>query len=254
MYRYIRSDIYYDEEGNLDIDFYNDNHGGLPTYRGKLRKNDSQRSGDPYVTSDKLVNGHSVYSVYPFKGPKYVDILLDIKHGKMDPEYYDIWLRYTAEYINYYILRNNKPDVIAVPESSSSLVVDLARKISLISKIDYLPHAFKKNPVEDIVIDLPDDVKADEATLKKAETLLDKVRKNGKFESKLVPKQWLKFFRNIYTNDDDYIDELYNKKVAVIDDSMTSKATMMNIFDVCDYLYETQEAYGITIFKKVGSK
>lgn len=46
---------------------------------------------------------------------------------------------------------------------------------------------------------------------------------------------------------------LEGQKVVVLDDSITSKATMSNIFDVCDYLYDTSEAYGITIFKKTGS-
>lgn len=45
----------------------------------------------------------------------------------------------------------------------------------------------------------------------------------------------LKFFRDIYTNDDDYIDYLEGKRVAIIDDYITSKSTMTNIFDVCDF-------------------
>lgn len=63
----------------------------------------------------------------------------------------------------------------------------------------------------------------------------------------------LKFFRDVYREDETYVDQLEGKRVAVLDDSMTSKSTMMNIFDVCDYLYDTSYAYGVTIFKKTGS-
>ena len=249
MYRYIRSDIFYNKDGELDIDYYNDSHGGIPTKLGK------GNSKTPYATEkDKLLNGHTVYSVYPFKGADYVNIFKDIKKGKMGSELYEEWLEYTARYIWNEILRNNKPDIIAVPESSSPLITDLARYISKMSKILCLPHAFKKNPVKNIIIQVPENTYVSESGIKKAEKVLEQIKQKGVFESKSVPKSLLKLFRNIYTNDDEYVDLLYHAKVAVIDDSMTSKSTMMNIFDVCDYLYETAESYGITIFKKVGSR
>lgn len=256
MYRYIRSDIYYKKDGTLDIDYYNDNHGGIPTKLGKKGKD--RTSGSPYlIEKDKYLNGHIVYSVYPFKGSNYVQIFKDIKQGKMDPELYDEWLEYTARYIFNEIMLKNRPDIIAVPESSSPLALDLAKHISKRSGIAYLPHAFKKNPVEDIIIQLPEDgadSDKSEGRLKIAEKVLEQIKKKGVFESKSVPKKVLKLFRNIYTNDDEYIDLLWHAKVAVVDDSISSKSTMMNIFDVCDYLYETSESYGITLFKKVGSQ
>lgn len=249
MYRYVRSDIYRDENGNLDIDYYNQNHGGLTTRLGK------NNAGEPYLTSnDQLLNGHEVYSVYAFTGDDYVDIFKEIKKGGMDKALYSEWLDYTARYIWENILSKNKPDIIAVPESSSNLVENLAGYISKISRIDYLPHAFKKNPVDDIVLSIPDNVRIPEKSMQKLEQILEKFKKNGRFEAKAVPKRMLKFFRNIYTNDDDYVELLQGKKIAVLDDSMTSKITMANIFDVCDYLYEASESYGVTIFKKTSSR
>lgn len=249
MFRMIRSDIYYDKAGELDIDYYKDNHRGIPIKQGRDAKN------VPYITADKLLNGHKVYSVYSFgKGDDYVGIFKDIKKGSMNRELYDEWINHTAFYINSTIFPvTGRPDIIAVPQSSSNLINDLAKELTRLSGIDYLPNAFIKNPVDEIIIDIPEGVKVSESALKSAEKALDRIRQIGKFEAKAVPKRMLKFFRNIYTDDDGYVDILRGKKLAVLDDSITSKATMMNIFDVCDYLYETAESFGITIFKKTGS-
>lgn len=251
MYRVIRSDIYRTKSGELDVDYYSQNHGGITTHRGKGK--DVVHPGKPYVTDDSFLNGHVVYSVYPFTGDDYVSIFKDIKQGKLDKELYDEWLDYTAEYIWSEILNSNKPDIIAVPQSSSSLVEDLAKQISRMAHIDYIPHAFHKNPVDKITITIPQGIKIPQSTIDAMNKILDRIRQEGRFEAKSVPKRMLKFFRNIYTNDEEYKDELRGKKVAVLDDSMSSKATMANIFDVCDYVYNVASSYGVTIFKKVGS-
>lgn len=250
MKRMIRSDIFYGNDGNLDIDYYQDAHGGISTKRGKGKKE------TPYVAEDKLLNGHKVYSVYAFTGDNYVNIFKDIKKGNMSADLYADWLQYTATYIWAEILSKNKPDVIAVPQSSSRLVEDLAKAIVREAHydIEYLPNAFIKNPVSDITIEDPNGFPLTESVKKSAVKVLEQIRRKGVFESKAVPKRLLKFFRNIYTNDDEYVELLEGKKVAVLDDSMTSKSTMMNIFDVCDYLYDCAESYGVTIFKKSGSR
>lgn len=246
MVRVIRSDIYVNDEGELDVDYMDQSHGGITTRPGKSRsKSNSLFDAEPYVASDTLLNGHIVYSVYPFSGDSHVDIFKKIKRGEMNKSLYYEWLNFTARYIQQAILSKNKPDLIVVPESSSNLIVDLAAEISRNTGLDYLPHAFKKNPVEDITINL----KEGDPAYKSAAIVLQRIKDAGRFEAKNVPKQMLKFFKDIYTVDDDYIDILEGQRVAVLDDSMTSKATMSNIFDVCDYLYETEDAYGITIFK-----
>lgn len=246
MYRMIRSDIYVNDQGELDIDYESQSHGGLSTKVGKAKsKTGSNFDAAPYITSDKILNGHTVYSVYPFSGDNQVDLFKRVKRGEMNPQLYDEWLDYTARYINQAIISKNRPDVIVIPESSSNLVLDLARKVSKYAKIEYLPHAFIKNPVDNITLSISEGDPGYEATMK----VLNKIKQNGFFEAKLVPKRMLKFFRNIYTNDEKYVDMLEGQKVAVIDDSMTSKSTMMNIFDVCDYIYNTADAYGVTIFK-----
>lgn len=251
MYRMIRSDIYVNDEGEIDVDYMSQSHGGLSTKVGRSKsKTGSQFDAAPYITSDKLLNGHTVYSVYPYGGDDQVELFKRIKKGDMDKNLYDEWLDYTARYISQAIIRTNRPDILVIPESSSSLVLDLARKVSKYARIDYLPHAFIKNPVDKITLSISKGDPGYDSTMK----VLDKIRKNGSFEAKLVPKRMLKFFRDIYTNDDKYENMLEGKKVAVIDDSMTSKATMMNIFDVCDYLYGTSDAYGITIFKHSNSQ
>lgn len=243
MYKMIRSDIYRRDDGSLDIDYYNQNHGGISTRRGRNKRN------DPYVTHDALLNGHTVYSVYCFSGDDYVSIFKDIKQGNWNIESYSEWIDFTARYIVEHILRHDMPDILVIPESSSNLVVDLAKSVSKYAKLSYLPHAFIKNPVDKITLNISEDDPGYQSVMK----VLTRIRQNGSFEAKLVPKRMLKFFKDIYTNDDKYANMLEGQKVVVLDDSITSKATMSNIFDVCDYLYGTSEAYGITIFKKTGS-
>ena len=251
MYRMIRSDIYRNDEGELDIDYEQDTHGGITTQRGASK--DRYNPGRPYKSADSLLNGHTVYSVYAFTGDDYVSIFKDIKKGRMDRKLYREWLVYTAEYIYSTVLRKDMPDIIAIPESSSNLVEDLAMTIRAMYNIKYLPFAFHKNPVSKITLEIPQNVKISKDALTSAQKVLDKIKSQGYFEAKLVPKRMLKFFRNIYTNEEDYIDLLEGKKVVVLDDSMTSRATMSNIFDVCDHIYNTAESYGVTIFKKTGS-
>lgn len=248
MYRVIRSDVYRTPSGELDIDYYNQKHGGITTKLGKGKES------TPYITQDSFLNGHAVYSVYPFTGDDYVSIFKDIKKGNLDKELYDEWLDYTARYIYSQVIRTDKPDLIVIPQSSSSLVEDLAKQVSSISHIDYLPNAFQKNPVEDIVIKVPNGMNVPQSAFAAMNKVLDHIKQTGQFEAKLVPKRMLKFFRNIYKGDVKYAELLAGKHVAVFDDSMTSKATMANIFDVCDYVYNTASSYGVTIFKKVGSK
>lgn len=256
MKRVIRSDIFYGQDGNLDVDFYQDQHGGITTVPGKTHRKQDQFANEPYIAQDKLLNGHKVYSVYAFTGDNYVDIFKGLKQGKMEKTIYREWVQYTADYIWGEILSKDRPDIIAVPQSSSSLVEDVAKATVRSSQytIEYLPNAFIKNPVSDITIEDPNGFPLTESVKKSAVKVLEQIRRKGVFESKAVPKRLLKFFRNIYTNDDEYVELLEGKKVAVLDDSMTSKSTMMNIFDVCDYLYDCAESYGVTIFKKSGSR
>ena len=172
----------------------------------------------------------------------------------MDPDLYDEWLDVTSRYVWHQIVKLNRPDIILTPQSSSSLVVDFAEKVSDYANVEFLPHAFIKNPVDDIIIKCPEGVNAPDRALAQAQKVLDYIKQTGKFEAKSVPKQLLKFFRNLYRNDEEYVDLLKGKKVAVIDDSMTSRATMFNIFDVCDYVYEAADSYGITIFKHMSTR
>lgn len=148
MYRMIRSDIYINDDGVVDIDYYSDSHGGISSKLGK------GATGSPYACSDQLLNGHTVYSVYSFTGDNYVEIFKNIKRGNWEISSYYEWLDYTARYIWSNIMMSDRPDVIVVPESSSDLVESLAKYVSKYAKVPYLPHAFIKNPVNKITLSI----------------------------------------------------------------------------------------------------
>lgn len=261
MYRMIRSDIYLGDDGKVYFDKSNDLRGGIQvadrTY-GKLQRDglrDNSKRKDPFKSEDELLNGHTVYSVYPIRNDYHVDIFKRIKSGDMDRLDYNDFVESTASYINSQIIRLNRPDIILTPQSSSRFINDVADAVSKASRIGNLPHAFKKNPVTDILLVFPEESNIPLSTKQACEKILDRIHDQGFFEAKLVPKRMLKFFKNIYTDDEEYEDVLSGLKVAVLDDSMTSRATMANIFDVCDYLYETSpDSYGITVFKHLPEK
>lgn len=253
MFKYIKSDMYYGDDDVLKLDWANDNHGGIPLKQGKNAK------GDPYVTKSTDLGGHEVYSVYPYNGDAHVAIFKGLKKGKIGIDDYRDWLNEVAIYIYDHILRQKGmyPDIIAVPASSSSLVEDVAKEIRKVSSgaIDYLSNAFRKNPVDQIVIDIPDKIaEANPTFVKKAQQSFDKMQASGVFEAKSVYKPALKFYRNIYRGEDSYIDQLEDKVVAVLDDSMSSRMTMMSILDVCDNVYHVKDCYGVTVFKRSGTK
>lgn len=248
MYRYIQSDIYYDND-QLKIDWDRDDHNGITLNKGK------NKHGDPYVAKSQDLGGHQIFSVYPYRGDEHVRIYKGIKHGELSVEDYRDWLYDVAVYIYDHIIMNNRPDILAVPVSSSPLIEDVAKEICRISKgrLDYLPDAFKKNPVDKITIDIPDGFASEHpAFVKKAQAAFNKMQESGVFEAKSTYKPALKFYRNIYTGDEKYLSKLKGKAVAVLDDSMSSKTTMINILDVCDNVYQTSDCYGITIFKRTG--
>lgn len=248
MYRVIKGDMYFDKNGKVDIDYYKNRKGNQSTRLGKGRAD----RNPPYIAKDKLLNGHKVYSVYAFTGDKYVDIFKAIKHGNIEESTYNEWVDYTAQYIIEEILDPNQTDVICVPKSSSTLAYDIARVISRKTGILCLNNAFIKNPVDQIKLQFP--AKISQTAVDECNNILNKIVEKGIFEAKAVPKRFLKFFRNIYRNDDQYNNLLEDQNVLVVDDSMTSKSTMMNIFDVCDNIYHTASCYGVTAFKKTGSR
>jgi hypothetical protein len=250
MYRYIRSDIYFQDDNTLDIDYYNQNHKGISTLPGKGSKKINQALTDRpcYETDSKFLEGHTVYSVYPYKHAQ-SDIIRALKKGLLNSDDYFEWIESTASYIVSSIISKNKPDILLCPASSSNLVFDVANEISKQSGIQLLDNAFIKNPVSQITLDIDESHKAYPIAVK----ALDNVVKQGKFEAKRVPKQTLKFFKNIYRGDSAYADIVSGKDVAIIDDSMSSSSSMMNMMDVCENVYNVNSVYGITVFKRVGS-
>lgn len=247
MVRMIRADIYHDEEGNLKTDFNYDFHNGIPVkYKGKGR---GDKSG-PYKISKGSILQYDVYSVYPYRGDSQAAMLKEIKQGKMNPADYEQWLKETAKYIDDEIMERMNTDYILTPASSSNLIYDMALELSSSSSVGWISDAFVKNPVDRITLKFPDN--ASDETIQMTEKLLNDMRKHGKFESKIAGPQrkgYLKYFRNVFRHDEKCVDLLRGKNVAVLDDSISSKGTLFNIFQVCDDVYEVNDCYGITIFK-----
>lgn len=250
MYRMIRADIYHDAEGNIKTDFEYDFHGGIPVrQQGKGKGVNSS----PYTISKGKILQYDVYSVYPYRGEEQAQILKEIKTGKMDPVDYDKWLKWTAEYIETDVMKRDT-DYIITPASSSNLIYDIAMEVSSISSVGWISDAFIKNPVSAITLEFPEGVS--EKTVEAAQKLLDSMIKNGKFESKLAGPQrkgLLKYFRNVFRHDEKCVGLLKGKNVMVLDDSISSKGTFLNIFQVCDDVYQVADCYGVTIFKHAKS-
>ncbi len=169
------------------------------------------------------------------------------------------------------------PDVIVTPQSSSPVVAEfaemLAQKLGVkAAKIG----AFKKADA----IELPDDkaeamqliakkyvdnaymdekFKGDEAQRDRAVQEISRavyrsIKKHGHIVAKELPKFYAKFVKNIVDNalegDDEYL--LMDKDVMVVDDVLSSGATMSDLFRACKDLL-AKSVWGATLFARTSA-
>lgn len=169
------------------------------------------------------------------------------------------------------------PDVIVTPQSSSTVVSEFAsaladklsvqaKKIGAFKKADAIklpddkPAALKL--IADKYVDktyMDDKFKGDEEqrdrAVREISTAVHRsIRKHGHIVAKELPKFYAKFVKNIVDNaldgDDQYI--LIDKDVMVVDDVLSSGATMSDLFRACKDL-GAAKVWGATLFARTSS-
>lgn len=233
------------DKDTLSIDYKTNDKESQTTKMGK-------GSFVPYVKKSKFLHDIPIYSVYPFTGDDYNDIYKAIKRKNrisIDDKDYKSFLNRTAEFISYKILDKNMVDIILTPQSSSFFVDDL---LSYISKkkptIKYVSTAFKKNKITDVKLDFKD-VEVKDETRSSLEKFFNKMKGSSEYlEAKKVPKQFLQFFTNLYSIEPTIAEKIKDKRIAIMDDSITSGVTMKSFIESVQ-LYSPKSVIGITVFK-----
>ena len=236
---------------------FNYGDGGL---LNKLGKNIGKKKFVPFISNSSEFGKNKIYSVYN-KGnvETPTEIFKAIKKQStvtmLDSDYAQFILR-TAIFMADKIIRTEKIDVIVTPNSTSHLITDLTKELKTrLPHIRFLPNSYvKPTDLSKITIDY-DNPKITPAIIKSLEKFLDKSRTDGKFSMKDIPsKQWGKFILGfIEPAEDIHLKSLIGTRVMVIDDLLSSGATINRIIDnVKEVKYEAgdeTEVIGATIFK-----
>jgi len=204
----------------------------------------------PFKTQNKMTFGYPVYSIYKFD--KNVEIIKAIKKQsmiKINPQDYEHFLKRSAIYITYKLLKNI--DVIVAPQSSSFILYDLLEEIKKRNPhIKIITDAFKKNPIEKIEIDF-ENFNIDDKTKRNLERTLNKMKQQGYFELKKFPKRFTDLIKNVIDKTSNlkykYIE---NKNIAIIDDFYGTGFTMKHMIEILKS-FNPKNIIGITLFKKV---
>ena len=223
------------QKGFIDTSF--GKYAAMKPYEGKLRFG---RFYAAYQKDKKITTSD------------YNDVLKAIKGQSekftMDSESYHKFLSRTATYLSRLMLKNNV-DTILLMDSSSALVNDLVheinRRMPKYFAIRSFSKAIFKNPnIEDIYIDTAG-VDLGESQLKAIQTVLDESKKSGYFSIKNVKLvQQRKFFKNWLKMNDNFLQNVIDKNVIVIDDFVTSGETL----NVASELLENAGAASVTGF------
>lgn len=172
---------------------------------------------------------------------------------------------------------NKLPDVIVTPQSSSTVVSEFATmlanklgvkaaKIGAFKKADSIELPDDKEKTLTLIqskyIDLDymldkfkgDDKQVDVAMREIALAIMRSIKKHGHIVAKELPKFYGKFVKNIVDNalegDDQYL--LMDKNVMVVDDVLSSGATMSDLFRACKDLL-AKDVWGCTLFARTSA-
>lgn len=163
------------------------------------------------------------------------------------------------------ILQKLRPDTVVIPKSSSPLLADFAAKLkSAYPKAEYVSDAFFKKVldaenVEPLInkdhkdwpkfeIDHPKEA----ADLRKSVARM--IRTTGQLELKKLYKPYMKFIKNFVEIEQsgEILDKLIDKKVLILDDVLSSGATMQEMIRQVKE-FEASAIFGLTIFKRTVS-
>lgn len=169
------------------------------------------------------------------------------------------------------------PDVIVTPQSSSPVVAEFAsaladklgvqaKKIGAFKKADAIKLPDDKaealKQIADKYVDRAymdekfsgDETQRDRAIDEISKAVYRSIKKHGHIVAKELPKFYAKFVKNIVDNalegDDEYA--LMDKDVMVVDDVLSSGATMSDLFRACKDLLAAK-VWGATLFARTSA-
>lgn len=218
----------------------------------------------PYETKFKVADA-TIYSLFNYlPGPVTTELLSSIKgKGPLDLKPKALQLFFDqVETAVAPLLKKLQPDVVIFPRSSSPLTADFAKILKAKSpKSEIVGDAFikkllKADDIEPLIntkhpdwtkfaADHPGEVK------KLKQSLAKHIETNGTLELKKLYKPYLKFITNFVEMEDAsrLLDMVIGKKVLVVDDVLSSGATMLEMLRQLEE-FEPSELSGLTIFKR----
>ena len=213
----VKNDIVYFDAKSDDV---------VKTSFGKSKKM------DPYQM--KLPFG-IMYSIYTSSKNKedYTQILKAIKGQSskynMDQESYNKFLMRSALYMSK-IITTEEIDTIILMESSSRILMDLSNKLHkyLPKYYDFFTYdkgIFKNPDLSQILIDVGN-IKFDEKTIRSIQQTIDRQSKEQYFSIKKFKPDHRKLIKNWLKIEDKILSKVVDKNVAVIDDIVTTGATI----------------------------
>jgi hypothetical protein len=219
----------------------------------------------PYETHFKGAGDSVIYSILNYVSSTESSKLLSSIKGKgpysVDQKQYDFFLEQVIESCTK-LMSVAKPDVIIYPQSSSKLVGDFAKHLSLkfpnahlLSDV-FVKKILKAEDIEPLINTAHPDWKKFVETHpheveKLRRSLLKQIEDHGALELKKLYKPYLKFIKNFIEMKDAYqvLETVLDKRVLVIDDVLSSGSTMI---EMLRQLKELEPKYlsGLTIFKR----
>jgi len=211
-----------------------------------------------YITSKKI-NG--VISYFSFKINKNIDkkirfnLLSDIKTKSIKDGFYDNMLnKAVVGLFNNPNFEVGDTDLILIPESSSSLNLDLANKVkNKIPNAMFAKDIILKNEPKNVQINHEKLIEKGykKETILEIEKMVDKSVVGGVFKIKKIPPRFRKFILNFLKIDiknRELLNKLVNGKIIIIDDFVSEGTT----FNEVNRLLENYAPKEIILFSLIG--
>lgn len=198
-----------------------------------------------FVAAGKDVRGITTYSIGNYKDVEMLKLIKAQFNENSD----------NAKYIKNVIVpklysefKSSNIDVIVYPSSSSGLLAYFSKEVSKQLRVNSLiKDSFVKGLPSEITID-SNGITLDIKTIKSLHNIIETAETNGYFELKKVPVQFRSFFTG-YVKLSHSTNNFVDKNVLVIDDVLTSGATLSEIYKILS-TNGAKSIIGITLLKK----
>lgn len=198
-----------------------------------------------FVAAGKDVRGISTYSIGNYKDVEMLKLIKSQFHENSDNAKYIKDIIVPKLYLEF---KNKNIDVIVYPTSSSGLLTYFSKEIFKQLRVTSLiKDSFIKSLPSEITID-SNGITLDIKTIKSLYNIIEKAETNGYFELKKVPVQFRSFFTG-YIKLTHSTNNFVDKNVLVIDDVLTSGATLSEIYKILS-TNGAKSIVGITLLKK----